>query len=134
MKTRLDEIVEEEGRRWVELMRPAPWTGEQVVVAERIAERAFRHGVEQCDHVGTTDINGDDVQPAPSMEKCCDWVDGPHCHEGDRVFKDRRKGERRKGLEVCPHAPEYPGRCFVYTKLGGTVLHAGDSRHKDRRK
>lgn len=88
MKTRLDEIVEEEGRRWIELMRPAPWTGDQVVVAERIAERAFRHGAEMggmaaishCEQIRLDKAPpefGYTVQPAPAEEKKHRCLCGP---------------------------------------------------------
>jgi L-ascorbate metabolism protein UlaG (beta-lactamase superfamily) len=110
MSTRLDEIVEEELAR----QEIAPKR-----CGKRIAERAFRHGVDQERLInGGWTFVSEDVQPAPAEEK---WWEG-------------RKGERRKGREICPHAPEYSGRCFVFIRPDGTVYHAGDSRHKDRRK
>src|SRR5271169_5326644 len=71
-KTRLDQIVEEEnGGR---IQRSAE---ERTAVCKRIAERSFRHGVEQCNEMarrirdginwGRWDIVGEEsVQPAPA--------------------------------------------------------------------
>jgi hypothetical protein len=96
MRTRLDEIVEEE-------------TGEDASPGwhVRIAERAFRHGVEQC--VASPDWTGlqpSRVQPAPAEEKCRSCWHTPHpgspCSSGLnecdnwRGCDNRRKGERRK--------------------------------------
>ena len=101
MRTRLDEIVEEE-RACLNGWAAYP------AGLHKIAERAFRHGVEQAHGVfAYLDPNGRNVQPAPAEEKpqcscrsvgiCCTpnvihRTDGP-------CFMDSRKGERRKGTE-----------------------------------
>ena len=129
-RNHLDEIVDEE-------TGPAETAIDSAYrdIVLRVAERAFRHALEQCQSTIKPEFHSlAFVQPAPADEKCPNgcwhgrhsWLHGPPL--------DRRKGERRKGKEICPHAPEYPGRCFVFTRPDGTVYHAGDSRHKDRRK
>jgi hypothetical protein len=142
-RNHLDEIVDEES------MTEHSYR----LMAMRIAERAFRHGVEQAEGAvnGALDksmqsvlgVNCEGVRPAPAEEKC--WKHPykppvgvcqiPGCT--DPPFKhpvDRRKGERRKGREICPHATEYPCQCFVFARPDGTVYHAVDSRRKDRRR
>jgi hypothetical protein len=103
-------------------------------ICKRIAERSFRHGAELGiieGHKFDRGLRGFDlVRPAPAEEKMI--FAPPQYYAG--CGWNRRLGERRKGREICPHAPEYPGRCFVFTRPDGTVYHAGDSRHKDRRK
>jgi hypothetical protein len=83
-RTRLDEIVSEE-------MDNAVRAGGESVLpwGKHIAERAFRHGVEQaqkrCDAITHDDpywIQLKGAQPAPA---------------------EKRKGERRKGLELLDH-------------------------------
>ena len=139
MRTRLDEIVEEELASFRDDLLARTAEG------ERIAERAFRHGCEQTAKAywaatGVTNdpaplaksvsVYGVPVQPAPAEEKMI--FAPPQYYAG--CGWNRRLGERRKGREICPHAPEYSGRCFVFIRPDGTVYHAGDSRHKDRRK
>ena len=124
MRTRLDEIVEEEIDRFVFGDKA------QIYLREvRIAERAFRHGVELGQYAGWIAcknghgvFTGQEVQPAPAEEKPCNrvgcgWVQGPHIHAAAHVeekcpdecwhgrnswlhglhipLPDRRKGERR---------------------------------------
>lgn len=75
-RTRLDQIVREEFERERDGFGKADVNEKSVVdafcrVGPRIAERAFRHGVEQCTewanthHIGYTN----DVQPGPAVEK-----------------------------------------------------------------
>ncbi len=122
MRTRLDEIVEE--------IHSKTSAYHSRAVGMVIAERAFRHGVEQEAARCLESHRGPQVQSAPAEEKdsCC-WKHA----EGGSSCGDRRKGERRKGLEICLHV-DLPGRCFVFTRPNGTIYHAGDSRHRDRRK
>lgn len=93
MRTMLDVIVEEEFGFDDKCVRDA---------GKRIAERAFRHGVEQCSRVGMFDYRSS-VQPAPAEEKARVTQVGP---AGSFTFTDRRKGERRKvqwwqNMSVC---------------------------------
>ncbi len=112
MRTKLDEIVESE-------YEATKYNVEEKWAAlRRIAERAFRHGVERAEDAHSVSLWG--IEPGPAAEE---------------KREERRKGERRKGKEICPHAPELSGRCFVFTRTDGTIYHAGDSRHgPDRRK
>lgn len=93
MRTRLDEIVEEECRG------EATYGGNEITVGRRVAERAFRHGVEQtkaaatCREANVYGINlkipeFGNVQPAPAEDRCAGKT-------GIHVCPDRRKGERR---------------------------------------
>lgn len=87
-RTRLDEIVEEEFYK-----QGGPYTMEY---GERIAERAFRHGVEQAMREWVAVKPGPAIQPAPAEEKRCS-----HCFVDCKCFHcrgDRRKGERRGHL------------------------------------
>lgn len=87
MRTRLDEIVDEEtenGLRWSN------------AIVKRIAERAFRHGVERAFWSAClTEREWHPVQPAPAEEKPLryDWV----YKGGPLITNERRKGpaERR---------------------------------------
>ena len=151
MRTRLDEIVEEETRQ-VYPGAGAPRGG----YLHRIAERAYQEGIAaaliaewegqiKAGVLTGLHVSGKDVEPAPVEAEIAGWVWPVEWHDRWCLEQrypppcvcgknDRRKGERRKGREICPHAPEYPGQCFVFTRPDGTVYHAGDSRHKDRRK
>ena len=95
MRTRLDEIVEQEMRLAIGLMPAGPHE-----YGKRIAERAFRHGVEmhQKMSVGHNAIWCGEVQPAPAAPPACtNLINGVwcRCHCDDR----RRGVERRKGGE-----------------------------------
>jgi hypothetical protein len=108
VRTKLDEIVEEECKGLD-------------AIGKRIAERAFRHGVERGEEFlrltiqnllkMDTDVlirGAERVQPAPAEEKSCFWrVEGVTAQEealrrcsSFTEIPDRRKGERRKGKET----------------------------------
>lgn len=135
MRTRLDEIVEEECRRCG--IEPAP-DGVIEDVATRCANRAFRHGVERQWEV--MDIWGLEkkhsiisppVQPAPAGEKC---PTRPHGWTPECGFDhDRRKGERRK---ITPWTRERYGRREYWGWVDGKETGSGYDRRtgKDRRK
>jgi len=115
-RTRLDEIVD------------SVWHGDAMPeshfnawpecrhAAKTIAERAFRHGVEQADRLipgGAARYYGgpDNVQPAPAEGKerfynCC--FERSHPHD---FSKDRRHGQRRKGERRVRQEPSCTGRC-----------------------
>jgi hypothetical protein len=122
MRTRLDEIVEEE------IPRESHYTAHAEVVrtwGKRIAERAFQHGCEMggmaavrnCEQIRlgkAPEYGGETVQPAPAEEKLCGKCRHPE-HDGICLFMlvdidrfglmttpsgtcncgDRRKGKRR---------------------------------------
>ena len=112
-RTKLDEIVEEELKRERDMDQPlnnvySVNLGPAIArVCKRIAERAFRHGVERCAAHANTYPGPMNVQPAPAEEKKrCECghedpgYDRPCLYttykcEGGR-HPDRRKGERRK--------------------------------------
>src|SRR5271169_2977155 len=94
-RSRLDEIVEE-----------SPNTGPWRRCMMAIAERSFRHGVEQCNEMarrirdginwGRWDIVGEEsVQPAPVENK-----DPDHNDACRRSCCNRRHAQRRKGEEA----------------------------------
>ncbi len=119
-RTKLDEIVDEELRAGIDRGDPCRAFG------TRVAERAFRHGVEQTKKAATiveprvwlgqimdgAEIRWGDVQPAPaeentSVQEYCDCgmyamrhVRQPNCSTVSfsswHRYADRRKGERRK--------------------------------------
>lgn len=122
MRTRLDEIVDQELKKWNGFVwSVVPWP----TVVRDVAERAFRHGVEQgidrCQGHGF-DHMAQYVQPAPACAICKDGscLTHPAEKKGPPVgacscgtigvcvtpgvihrtdgpcFMDRRKGERRK--------------------------------------
>ena len=123
MRTRLDEIVEEECIK-----------GYDGTVAKRIAERTFRHGVEQ--HAALTDGDSGAVQPAPAEEKyqikTVPWGSVP----GGWI--NRRQGERRKGREMCYAAMSLRPGWWCLNKITdhGCSSQSGLDRRsgKDRRK
>jgi hypothetical protein len=153
MRTKLDEIVEEE----IAEARRVYWTASDLVetLGGRIAERAFRHGVEQGAHgaIHATKfidaVNPEEfsyrVQPEPVGEKkvrcphywtgrgdgLCLLVEG---HVGLHEFTDRRKGlQRRKGLE----SRQVYGRDGVVVgiyQFNSNMFWFVDRRIKDRRK
>jgi hypothetical protein len=101
MKTRLDEIVYQEMQALID-------HDDTHKCCRSIAERAFRHGVEQTlvfsENAYTVhplpagEVNPR-VQPAPAKEKnphiaCCSWCLMPHTYH--LYCKDRRRGKRRK--------------------------------------
>jgi hypothetical protein len=92
MRTKLDEIVEEECPMKGSF-KASPWV-------HRVAERAFRHGVERA-RGWYLQTPAKDVQPEPVGEKT---YAHPGCfrntpHGAYECVEDRRKGQRRKGLE-----------------------------------
>ena len=121
-RSKLDEIVEETMRDWTAS------GGMDTELFKRIAERSFRHGVERAvadtlsrrrygngpwiDHKEIST----NVQPAPASaeEKRKEWC--PSCLDNwcQKHCPDRRKGERRKGVEfhnapafIYPHEGKY---------------------------
>jgi hypothetical protein len=119
MRTKLDEIVDDEYRpgSMTEEWERAPWRQS----CKRIAERAFRHGVEQSKEAYWVMFQaGGDlgvIQPAPASEP-------------EKWCKDRRKGERRK------HTIQTTG--WIYTRDGiernGGIYHEKDTQWRwDRR-
>ena len=148
MRSRLDEIVEEECIK-----------GYDGTVAKRIAERAFRHGVERdrgllqdildgacaAARSGTTwwtpahVSSPRDVQPAPAEEKANECQRDGTCPPFAHVFcqPNRRKGERRKGQEMCYAMSLDPGWwCLNKMTDHGCSSQSGLDRRsgKDRRK
>jgi hypothetical protein len=150
MRTKLDEIVEEV------LAMGEGLSPERRENGNRIAERAFRHGVERareatnvisghefdCNGAGLLNImemavnaarhQMANAQPAPAEEKhrC---VIGGHCVTCDG---DRRKGERRKGLEKKGTVDFYvgPGSFGIFQLAHGTAGWVQDRRSgHDRR-
>jgi hypothetical protein len=125
MRNHLDEIVEEE-------TGPAETAIDSVYrdIVLRVAERAFRHALEQCQSTIKPEFHSlAFVQPAPADEKCPNgcwhgrhsWLHGPPL--------DRRKGERRKGYV-------YEQRRIVHRTcvVNGNIYAAQQSRSgKDRR-
>ena len=116
MRTRLDEIVEEETRE------ACPGAGApRGGYLHRIAERAFREGAAEC---ALAVWRGEDVlnwpgrvQPAQAKEKClCGPV--PHApHEPPyHIRQDARKNERRMGNEALNfvHGPTRPETRQIY--------------------
>ena len=125
-RNRLDEIVEEEARpgRWfVDLSGDANHLGPTM---KRIAERAFRHGVERGWKIAMADSSfAPVIQPTGAEEKCRCGPE-PHApHEppyhirewgyGSR-YPDARKGERRMGNEALNlvHGPTRPETRPIY--------------------
>ena|ERR1035438_8862782 len=116
MRTRLDEIVEEELHRCTH-------TEGRCDCNKRIAERAFRYGVQQA-------------QPAPAEEKyqikTVPWGSVP----GGWI--NRRQGERRKGREMCYAAMSLRPGWWCLNKITdhGCSSQSGLDRRsgKDRRK
>ncbi len=108
MRTKLDEIVEEEGKSggWHVQKEPEAPANLLRPTMDRIAERAFRHGVERG--VATAPYMKDGrsyiVQPAPAEEKpipapdCPARCGGPHSlRASDGIYHcNTRKGQRRK--------------------------------------
>lgn len=93
MRTHLDEIVEEEIDR--NLFHNPLHLREM-----RIAERAFRYGVQRTTEWARMHVScNDEIQPAPATECCAgNWVDDrtySH-HAGCCGRAERRRGERRK--------------------------------------
>jgi hypothetical protein len=91
MRTRLDEIVEEEYRirAWRESADTGSWDG----ATRRVAERAFRHGVERAyGEPGDPFPPHEPIRPAPA-EIPTDWL------SLKRETYPRRKGERRSHCE-----------------------------------
>lgn len=118
MRTRLDEIVDGVYRDG----------GSQADRDKLIADRAFRHGVEQAGRWVQAYIDLSVVQPAPEEEKRPFDVTG---FQGHLHGVDRRKAERRLGSE----AKWLADLCGLY----GPVFFNGvgvvsDRRLKDRRK
>lgn len=99
MRTRLDEIVEEMGNYLG--CKDYKWLLDGL-------NRAFRHGVEQG--YGKATVNmlitlkcKEEIQFAPAEEKCSGWAHGEKYKDIPCIYcgkPDRRKGERRKGLET----------------------------------
>jgi hypothetical protein len=96
-RTRLDEIVEEETRAFPE-MRTINYFGPNPL--GKIAERAFRHGVEQANAINNPSLTYKglpwiwDVPPAPAEDDPTCWCSSssPHpAHLDRRTGKDRRK-------------------------------------------
>lgn len=145
MRTRLDEIVEEE---WTTLFpaRSIGPTDRMRARDQRIAERAFRHGVERRDkhpYFGT--CSPPDVQPgppgwrweqpAPAGEK---WYRTTTMDYGTKTVTidhspDRRKGERRK---VAAWTRVFYGERQYWGWVDGKETGGGRDRRlgKDRRK
>lgn len=110
MRTKLDEIVEEE---MGEAHGPQITFG---AICGRIAESCFRHGVERAqDREQWNPGDPSKVEPAPAEEKCpCGCPPWDCCYKDPatgEVSRDRRKAERRKGLEVAAVLhPRFPER------------------------
>ena len=98
MRTKLDEIVDEESGQ-------KPFATQEK--CDRIAERAFRHGVEQAlfaewgaqRPMTGLHIRSGAVHPAPAKEPTRFYL-APWCTDAAHIFGpcmcDRRKGERRR--------------------------------------
>jgi hypothetical protein len=87
VRTKLDEIVEEEARRT--LVSANGWTAsarnEFLSLASRVAVRVFRHGVEQaCEKMFGQPGRVSGVQPAPAEDsiKRCIHGQAIHCDKG----------------------------------------------------
>ena len=136
MRSRLDEIVEEECIK-----------GYDGTVAKRIAERAFRHGAERhalwVKSVGDAAANVvPQMAPAPAEEK--EWTQADsaafwrrQCAPDSPFWgyfwkpRDRRQGERRKGQELVSGA----SKTFNVTSLSFPWSWQTDRRSGlDRRK
>jgi hypothetical protein len=125
MRTRLDEIVEEEFRCFLTDLAYANMINVRV---KRATERAYQEGVSDAlmaEGVGQIKtgarvglhVSGKDVQPAPAKEKCpCGPV--PHApHEPPyHIRPDARKNERRMGNEArnFVHGPTRPETRPIY--------------------
>ena len=123
MRTRLDEIVEEEIRAEAGDRHAGPMVA---AICKRIAERAFRHGVERGWKIAMADSSfAPVIQPTGAEEKCRCGPE-PHApHEppyhirewgyGSR-YPDARKGERRMGNEALNlvHGPTRPETRPIY--------------------
>ncbi len=105
--TKLDEIVDEEFAYWRPSDPPRAYGRDCAIDGgKRIAERAFRHGVERGVHAAVRDHPGitmfDSVQPAPAGEGEArpgfheSYCDDRRRHTPGNGRCDRRKGERRK--------------------------------------
>jgi hypothetical protein len=95
MRTRLDEIVEEELRVGVLGISALDAT----LAAKRIAARVFRHGVEQGRNHPQAAARS--VQPAPAMEDDPSYKPGMWYRNSHGVtVPSRRSGERRKGVHL----------------------------------
>lgn len=159
MRTKLDEIVEDVLRE-KGAVDPKWHLTEFGLECERlIAERAFRHGVEQAQWAVATVLPPPGVlylgrvQPAPAEEprSAREYVMNAErltreaweafhkgCAHGRCWCKpDRRKGERRKGLERNARVSYHigPGQSFLIWQIGFTKDWEQDRRSgKDRRK
>jgi len=146
LKTYLDTIVEEEIRT---IHKCAEEDCSHWKAVKRIAERAFRHGVERLHQQGCDGRPNrlfhfescGDIQPAPAEEKCC--CSTPMCEYGCKctihhwaVGSNRRRGERRKGGEQV-HAGSYQhlfGGLWLWSRRRTDRTLKPGERYGDRRK
>jgi hypothetical protein len=137
MKTYLDTIVEEELRAWPEFRDKG-----HVGPCRSIAERAFRHGVEQFARFGyVAEGRRHIVQPEPVGEKpipaphCPARCGGPHSlRASDGTYHcNTRKSERRR-LKDGDWFCSLGGGLRFYTTAEHTPLWRDRRSGKDRRK